>query len=191
MNSIATAISNGRTDTSFVDDLNALRGTVNSRVALLLRSIEVHPLQLRCVVLSEHTPPHFHSPGAPTHAGVFTFAKKREKKTRARCAQTVSIKLVRHTTSARTTWNCGGLCSPRPRSSRAMLRDRSQVVPATHPHTRVFSRWRLENPYVSPRLCAINLVGTWSCSLSFFGPSLAMSSIPAAHISIDINQPAS
>ena len=62
MNSIATAISNGRTDTSFVDDLNALLGTVNSRVALLLRSIEVHPLQLRCVVLfkQEHTPPHFH-----------------------------------------------------------------------------------------------------------------------------------
>ena len=57
MNSIATAISNGRTDTSFVDDLNALRGTVNSRVALLLRSIEVHPLQLRCVVL-KNTPLH-------------------------------------------------------------------------------------------------------------------------------------
>ena len=91
MNSIATAILNGRTDTSFVDDLNALRGTVNSRVALLLRSIEVHPLQLRCVVLSEHTPPHFHSPGAPTHAGVFTFAKKSEKKHTPPCrAQTVS-----------------------------------------------------------------------------------------------------
>ena len=70
MNSIATAISNGRTDTSFVDDLNALRGTVNSRVALLLRSIEVHPLQLRCVVLREHTPPHFHSLGR-SHTRVF------------------------------------------------------------------------------------------------------------------------
>ena len=82
MNSIATAILNGRTDTSFVDDLNALRGTVNSRVALLLRSIEVHPLQLRCVVLfkQEHTPPHFHFLSDGTaHAGVFTMHKKRPR----------------------------------------------------------------------------------------------------------------
>ena len=75
MNSIATAISNGRTDTSFVDDLNALRGTVNSRVALLLRSIEVHPLQLRCVVLKNRTHPStFPFSGTIAHAGVFEIA---------------------------------------------------------------------------------------------------------------------
>ena len=74
MNSIATAISNGRTDTSFVDDLNALRGTVNSRVALLLRSIEVHPLQLRCVVLSRTHPSTFPFSGTTAHAGVFDMA---------------------------------------------------------------------------------------------------------------------
>ena len=72
MNSIATAISNGRTDTSFVDDLNALRGTVNSRVALLLRSIEVHPLQLRCVVL-KNTPLHILTfSGMIPHTRVFS-----------------------------------------------------------------------------------------------------------------------
>ena len=74
MNSIATAISNGRTDTSFVDDLNALRGTVNSRVALLLRSIEVHPLQLRCVVLSRTHPSTFPFSGTTAHACVFDMA---------------------------------------------------------------------------------------------------------------------
>ena len=73
MNSIATAISNGRTDTSFVDDLNALRGTVNSRVALLLRSIEVHPLQLRCVFSRTH-PSTFPFSGTIAHAGVFEIA---------------------------------------------------------------------------------------------------------------------
>ena len=44
MNSIAIAIPNGRTDTSIADDFNALPGTVSSRVALLLRSTEVHPV---------------------------------------------------------------------------------------------------------------------------------------------------
>ena len=57
MNSIATAISNGRTDTSFVDDLNALLGTVNSRVALLLRSIEVHPVAAKMCCSFKRTHP--------------------------------------------------------------------------------------------------------------------------------------
>jgi hypothetical protein len=110
MNSIATAISNGRTDTSFVDDLNALRGTVNSRVALLLRSIEVHPLQLRCVVLS-NTPLPISILLAQPHTRVFLPWRNLVKITRFSHAQTVS-----RSARARATWNCGWLCSMRRRT---------------------------------------------------------------------------
>ena len=89
MNSIATAISNGRTDTSFVDDLNALRGTVNSRVALLLRSIEVHPLQLRCVVLSRTHPSTFPFSGTTAHAGVFDMAAGARRCYKRLCANSL------------------------------------------------------------------------------------------------------
>ena len=40
---LCIAIPNAREDESFADDLNKKRGIVNSRVALLLRSIEIQP----------------------------------------------------------------------------------------------------------------------------------------------------
>ena len=57
MNSIATAIPNGRTDTSIADDFNVPPGTVSSRVALLLRSTEVLPAAASMCYLSEIHPP--------------------------------------------------------------------------------------------------------------------------------------
>ena len=56
MNSIAIAIPNGRTDTSIADDFNVPPGTVSSRVALLLRSTEVHPAAAKMCYLSEIHP---------------------------------------------------------------------------------------------------------------------------------------
>ena len=106
MNSIATAISNGRTDTSFVDDLNALRGTVNSRVALLLRSIEVHPFAAKmcCSYQKEHTPPHFQFLLKKVHTRVFL--PWPWERTAGNYQHTSYGHLDR-----RKGWECGGMCS--------------------------------------------------------------------------------
>ena len=106
MNSIATAISNGRTDTSFVDDLNALRGTVNSRVALLLRSIEVHPFAAKmcCSYQKEHTPPHFQFLLKKVHTRVFL--PWPWERTAGNHQHTSYGHLDR-----RKGWECGGMCS--------------------------------------------------------------------------------
>ena len=54
---LCIAISNAREDESFADDLNKKRGIVNSRVALLLRSIEIQPAVSKIRALSAHHPP--------------------------------------------------------------------------------------------------------------------------------------
>ena len=105
MNSIATAISNGRTDTSFVDDLNALLGTVNSRVALLLRSIEVHPVAAKMCCSFKRTHP------SPFPFYYFSLCVNR---TRGCFVDGRGAQVARTSTPARergmTSWNCGRLC---------------------------------------------------------------------------------
>ncbi len=96
MNSIATAISNGRTDTSFVDDLNALLGTVNSRVALLLRSIEVHPVAAKMCCSFKRT-----------HPSPFPFYSLWTNRTRG-CF--VDGRGAHQSDREMTAWNCGRLC---------------------------------------------------------------------------------
>ena len=154
MNSIATAISNGRTDTSFVDDLNALRGTVNSRVALLLRSIEVHPLQLRCVVLSRTHPSTFPFSGMTPHAGVLDMAVGAQTFVSRLCANSLSKK--HHQSQANETAEG---CAPSIAQTRARAKPSTSpvnffmyVTPLPSraprppfflpvPYTRVFSTW--------------------------------------------------
>ena len=54
---LCIAIPNAREDESFADDLNKKRGIVNSRVALLLRSIEIQPAVSKIRALIAHLPP--------------------------------------------------------------------------------------------------------------------------------------
>jgi hypothetical protein len=54
---LCIAIPNAREDESFADDLNKKRGIVNSRVALLLRSIEIQPAVSKIRALLAHLPP--------------------------------------------------------------------------------------------------------------------------------------
>ena len=56
---LCIAIPNAREDESFADDLNKKRGIVNSRVALLLRSIEIQPAVSKIRALIAHLPPPF------------------------------------------------------------------------------------------------------------------------------------
>ena len=86
---LCIAIPNAREDESFADDLNKKRGIVNSRVALLLRSIEVHPFAAKMCCSSRTHPSPFPISLTLPHTRVFSpWPKKQNNQTPDHCLRT-------------------------------------------------------------------------------------------------------